>query len=359
MTKIGITLLWMNVGGVEIALMRLISAMRKTGRYAFKLLVTKPITSPRCLEFLEKESVEVVKISELQKGFFARLRLSREIGVALSDCDILFDFSGDEFRHVIGRFKGPKYFWWHFSFERFRSHMRSSFKKNVKPYTGFVMISEYFAREFAKVYPSTSLKTATIYNLFDPEEVRAAAERGPCHLTSRPYFVSPSRLWWDKDNETILRAFKSFNERHPEKAELVFVGKGSEEEKLKAIAAELGISELVSFKGGMDNPYSVVKSSIASILSSPQEGMPLVPLEAMALGVLPICSDVPDGVREELLNGEAGILFPYKDVEALSLAMEKAFVGGEDIARMKAKGAESLLRFSADEILPRLEGFLA
>lgn len=372
--KIGILMKWMSLGGIEVSLMRLISAMRATGRYSFKLVVIKPIENARCLKFIEEEHIEVVQIDlverERPKGFLKKLawryerakglRIFRKaLGAALSDCDLAFDYSGDEFRKVIGVFKGPKYFWWHFSYARFAAHVRKTMQANAKIYSGFVMLSDSFAQKFAEDYPKLRIKTSQIYNVFDPEEVRALALVGPKHETSRPYFVSPSRLWWDKDNETILRAFRLFNERHPNAAELVFVGTGSEEEKLRKLAKDFGLTDLVFFKGGMDNPYAVVKGAIASILSSPQEGVPLVPLEAMALGVLPIASDVPDSIREELLDGEAGLLFPFKDAVALEKAMEMTFAGGDAVSRLKTHGAEMLNRFSAEVIIPQVEEMIA
>jgi len=137
MKRIGITLLWMGLGGIEVSLMALIAAMLQTGRYSFKLVVTKPITSKRCLDFITRHNIDVVLVRQVSRvkpngrirvlwwrlqRKLARCALRRELRAALADCKVLFDYSGDEFRHVIDFFKGPKYFWWHFSFRRFMVH---------------------------------------------------------------------------------------------------------------------------------------------------------------------------------------------------------------------------------------------
>ena len=63
-------------------------------------------------------------------------------------------------------------------------------------------------------------------------------------------------------------------------------------------------------------------------LPSYREGMPRALLEAMATG-LPVVATAIRGCREEVVNGETGILVPPRDHEALAAAMtEDSFVAG-------------------------------
>ncbi len=229
---------------------------------------------------------------------------------------------------------------------------------DAKVYSGMVMISKHFESQFHRHYPGIKMRTAQIYNLFDAAKVRELANTGLTHAADKPYFVVPSRLGFDKDHESVIKAFALFNQKHPNAASLVFIGTGSEEPALKVLSRIMMLDQLIVIKGGMDNPYAIVKGAIASILSSPEEGLPTVLLEAMALGVLPISSDVPDGPREALLNGAAGILYPYKDVVELSKALETAYICGDEVDRMKANAEIALRRFSKEEIIPKVESLI-
>jgi glycosyltransferase involved in cell wall biosynthesis len=59
----------------------------------------------------------------------------------------------------------------------------------------------------------------------------------------------------------------------------------------------------------------------ALVLPSLSEGQPTVVMEAMALGLPVIASDIP-GTQELVHTGKTGFLFPPGDVERLSVCLE-------------------------------------
>jgi len=115
----------------------------------------------------------------------------------------------------------------------------------------------------------------------------------------------------EKDHETVLRAMK----RLPGNYRLQLVGGGVKEEGLKAMAAELGIKDRVSFLGVRLDVPDILEQSDIVLLSSHWEGLSLSSIEGMASGRPFIASDV-DGLRE--MVGGAGELFPHGDDEALA-----------------------------------------
>ena len=170
---------------------------------------------------------------------------------------------------------------------------------------------------------------------------------------SGPYIVSVARLdEIQKDHRTLLRAYARLVETHEGGAlreDLVIVGDGGFRAELEALAVELGIGERVHFTGYRNNPHAVVARASALVLSSRYEGMPMVLLEALALGKPVISTDCPTGPREILDDGRFGLLVPIGDVGALAGALGRLLSDGalrdgfvrEALGRAREYGVEA------------------
>ncbi len=108
--------------------------------------------------------------------------------------------------------------------------------------------------------------------------------------------------------------------------ELNIVGKGELEADLKAASIKLGLSDKVKFLGmrTQEETIEIMRSADVFILSSFAEGRPNVVLEAMAIGLPIIASDI-EGVTELIKNGSTGLLFSPYDCDQLVTALEKLF----------------------------------
>jgi glycosyltransferase involved in cell wall biosynthesis len=97
-----------------------------------------------------------------------------------------------------------------------------------------------------------------------------------------------------------------------------FVWVGAHGSDPMAHARELGIADLVTFTGELENPLPTVALFDIFTLPSREDPFPLAVLEAMALG-RPVVAFAVDGVVEQL--GDVGVLVPAEDVEALANAV--------------------------------------
>ncbi|BAL81659.1 glycosyltransferase [Caldisericum exile] len=134
-----------------------------------------------------------------------------------------------------------------------------------------------------------------------------------------PIIISVGRLTEPKDFGTLLKAFALVRKQID--ARLVILGEGEERKNLETLTKELGVSDYVWMPGFVDNPYKYMSRADVFVLSSLYEGLSMVLIEALALGVPVISTDCKSGPREVLENGKYGKLVPVHDVNALSTAI--------------------------------------
>jgi len=97
---------------------------------------------------------------------------------------------------------------------------------------------------------------------------------------------------------------------------------GAFEQTLRDRAEELGTSDRVVFAGYRDDAARVVAAADVFALPSWTEGLPLVVLEAMALG-RPVVATPVGGTPELVVDEETGLLVPPRDVAALAAALTR------------------------------------
>lgn len=134
----------------------------------------------------------------------------------------------------------------------------------------------------------------------------------------------------------------------------VFVGEGSEKEQLISYTRELGIYDNVIFTGERQDVRGLMCAFDIFVLSSLNEGMGRCLLEAQALG-LPVVATEIGGVPEVIKNGLTGILVPPADPEALSAAIISLL---KDEARRLEMGREAKKwvdnRFSVEAMVNKI-----
>jgi glycosyltransferase involved in cell wall biosynthesis len=159
------------------------------------------------------------------------------------------------------------------------------------------------------------------------------AYQGPC--AGGPA-VTVARLSPEKDLANLVRAVAIVAPRVPEQRFEV-AGDGMYLNELKALAAELGVAERITFLGEVRDVPAVLARAGLFVLPSRAEGMPLTLLEAMARG-LPVVATRVGGVPEVVAEGETGWLVPPADPEALAAAIERLATDPELARQFGAAG---------------------
>jgi len=165
------------------------------------------------------------------------------------------------------------------------------------------------------------------------------------------------RIMPEKDLETWLCAAALVAQRYPE-ARFVLVGEGRDGGtlgQLQHLATELGIAERVHFPGYRAHLLPVYGSFDLFVLSSRREGLPNSVLEAMAVGLPVVTTDVA-GTSELVLDSQTGYVVPQGDIDRLAHAMVTLVADKQLRQYMGQAGRERIERkFSFTHRLQRVE----
>jgi glycosyltransferase involved in cell wall biosynthesis len=162
----------------------------------------------------------------------------------------------------------------------------------------------------------------------------------------------------------LIRAFAQVQRSLP-RARLVVIGDGPEHARLRRLVQKLGLQGGVQLLGALPDDAAVrayYRRAAVFCLPSVQEGFGIVLLEAMAAG-LPIVATTAAAVPEVVPHGQAGLLVPPSDPEALAEALIALLSAPGLRAEMGAFGAEYVARYDwarvAERFLAEAEHFTA
>jgi glycosyltransferase involved in cell wall biosynthesis len=148
-----------------------------------------------------------------------------------------------------------------------------------------------------------------------------------------------------KGHHVLLPAFARAARRHPG-ARLVLVGDGPSRPTLEEQARALGIEGAVRFLGLRRDVSRLLSGFDLYVQPSLNEGMGRALARAMAAGVAVVATDAPGPSH---LVGEAGLVVPAGDVEALEVAIETLLGDGGLRARLADAARRRAERFWSEE----------
>ena len=164
-----------------------------------------------------------------------------------------------------------------------------------------------------------------------------------------------ARLEHYKGHAYLLDAVKEISEKHPN-IKVLIMGRGTEEENLKAQAKRLGIEDNIIFTGFVTDLapyYHTMDLSLNCSYGTEATSMALG--EGMSLSIPAVVTSF-GGNPYMVENGVNGYLVPIKDSHALAEAIEKVMCDSENRAKLGA-GARRMFeeRFTAEAMTRKLE----
>jgi glycosyltransferase involved in cell wall biosynthesis len=136
---------------------------------------------------------------------------------------------------------------------------------------------------------------------------------------------------------------------------VLIVGDGPESANLESLAAELGLSEVVSFLGRRSDVADVLRALDVAVSSSDFEGSPLAVMEYMEAG-LPVVATAVGGIPDLIEPGVHGLLVSPRDPDGLAGAISQLLDDPSRSRKMGARGRERRrTEFDIDVMVHRLE----
>lgn len=131
--------------------------------------------------------------------------------------------------------------------------------------------------------------------------------------------ISLGDLNANKNYSTVIEAIAKVRSKD---VHYLICGTGPLEKKLKTQTVSLGIESQIHFLGFRNDVVDLMLNSDCAIVPSFREGLPRTTMEAMALGLPCIVSDIR-GNRDLIDNGKGGFLVNPTDAESYANAIKK------------------------------------
>lgn len=159
-----------------------------------------------------------------------------------------------------------------------------------------------------------------------------------------PLIVTVARLVPHKGQDVVIKAVASLSAEFPA-LRYAIVGVGPDEQRLRELAASLGIAERAIFAGALSDDEvaeAYATSTIYAGLSRVEEGIHaegfgISFLEAAASGIPSVAGD-SGGVRSAVRHGTSGLVLPPTDVGMVAAALRELLTDEAKRAQMGGAG---------------------
>jgi glycosyltransferase involved in cell wall biosynthesis len=163
-----------------------------------------------------------------------------------------------------------------------------------------------------------------------------------------PVVVQVSQLVAHKDPVNFVRAVARLRERVPT-AHALLVGDGPLRADVEREVEHLGLQKVLHVTGYRTDADALLAAATVATLSSREEGMGSVLLDALAFGV-PIAATRAGGIPEVVVDEESGLLADVQDPSSLGDAIARLLTDDALAARLRANSREWAKRFSVERM---------
>lgn len=232
---------------------------------------------------------------------------------------------------------GPAYSFTVHGPEEFEEATTLSLDEKIKRAAFVVAISSFGKSQLMRHCEPTHFDKIKIVRCGIDDDYLAA---GVTEVPDVNRFVCVGRLCLRKGQLQLIEAAARLRNAGTD-VDIVLAGDGELRPLLERRISELGLTDCVRITGwiGDEEIRQEIQASRALVLPSFAEGLPVVIMEALALG-RPVVSTFVAGIPELVTDAVCGWLVPAADVDALTTALRRVLNASvDDLSRMGALGA--------------------
>lgn len=220
-------------------------------------------------------------------------------------------------------------------------------------------MKDHLALRIAPEEKFTVIHSGVDLGKFDYETFRFDNQKGtlPEVPENKVVIGTVGRLTAIKGQDVLLRALTELRQAGQE-AFLVLLGEGERRNELEDLAGRLKISGNICFLGWRPDVAAVMASFDIFCIPSLNEGMGKVVVEAMAMGLPVIASDI-GGIKDLVHNGENGLLVPPGDAHALAEGLALLCRDPEKRRRLGAAGKKLAPSYNVPAMVTKIENLYA
>jgi glycosyltransferase involved in cell wall biosynthesis len=140
---------------------------------------------------------------------------------------------------------------------------------------------------------------------------------------------------------------------------LEIYGAGEHEERLRAQIERLGIQDSARLMGRTGALFERMAEASVYVMTSRKEGLPMVLLEAMGIGLPVVAYDCPTGPRDVIAHGVDGYVVPDGDEDALAARLLELMDDPATRRRLGAGAIAKAAEYDASRVAERWEQLFA
>ncbi|HEX8103030.1 MAG TPA: glycosyltransferase family 4 protein [Solirubrobacteraceae bacterium] len=230
----------------------------------------------------------------------------------------------------------------HVNFETYRPGIQKAIPRWYGRFDAIVTLTERNARDYEQILAASPSEGAGPRILSIPNGVPTEVGAHRATLDEK-VVVSLGRLAEQKGYDRLLPVWAKVAEQRPD-WKLEIYGGGDSRDALQGQLEALGLAGRAELMGRTKEPFARLAEASLFVMSSRREGMPMVLLEAMGVGLPVVSYDCPTGPRELIEDGVDGYVVPDGDEDALAARMLELM---DDRAK-RAQFAEAARRKAAE-----------
>lgn len=213
------------------------------------------------------------------------------------------------------------------------------FDKYIPKLDKYIVLNEHDSEMFKK---EGNIDTKVIYN---PRSFKSDEKS----KLDKKVFLAAGRFHYQKGFDLLIEAFSIFCKKNSE-WNLVIVGDGEEKEKIEKLVTKYNLENRVSLDPFTNNIKEYFLNSSVLTLSSRWEGMPMIVLEALEMGIPTISFDIT-AITPLVDDGKEGYIVKSYDVESFAEAMLKIANSKETLKELSKNCVVKSKEFNIENIV--------